>query len=226
MISMPNIHPRLVILSLSMTLLLGGCEALAPEAIKRTPVPANLKIDPINNQSMNQRPTQSEPIKARAHKPPEYFPAKNSLLGDGNNKLGKASPEVAAVRKEGKYTLNFDDADLNEVAKTILDETLKINYIISPKVSGRVTLQTTRALAEEELIPTLETLLRLNGAVLIKDNDMYRIEPETAGIVGAPGAKNRNTRPTNSPGFPITDHSLALRRRPRNAKNLGTPHAA
>lgn len=201
MIYMSNINPRLLFIALSMTLLLGGCESLAPEAIKRTPVPANLKIDPINNQSLNQRPTQSEPIKARAHQPPEYFPAKNSLLG--NSKLGKASPEVAAVRKEGKYTLNFDDADLNEVAKTILDETLKINYIISPKVSGRVTLQTTRALAEEELIPTLETLLRLNGAVLIKDNDMYRIEPEAGGIVGAPGAKIGTPGQRIPPGFQL-----------------------
>lgn len=97
MIYMSNINPRLLFIALSMTLLLGGCESLAPEAIKRTPVPANLKIDPINNQSLNQRPTQSEPIKARAHQPPEYFPAKNSLLG--NSKLGKASPEVAAVQK-------------------------------------------------------------------------------------------------------------------------------
>ena len=143
---MPNINPRLALLSLSMTLLLGGCEALAPESIKRTPVPSNLKIEPINREALSDRPIQSEPLKAREHKQPEYFPAKNSLLGNGNNKLGKASPEVVAVRKEGKYTLNFDDADLNEVAKTILDETLKINYIISPKVSGRVTLQTTRAL--------------------------------------------------------------------------------
>lgn len=200
---MSNINSRLVFLSLSMTLLLGGCEALAPEAIKRTPVPANLKIDPVNRQALSERPTQSEPIKARVQKPPEYFPAKNSLLGNGNNKLGKASPEIAAVRKEGKYTLNFDDADLNEVAKTILDETLKINYIISPKVSGRVTLQTTRALAEEELIPTLETLLRLNGAVLIKDNDMYRIEPETGGVVGAPGAKIGTPGQRIGPGFQL-----------------------
>ena len=200
---MSNINPRLLILSFFVTLFLGGCEALAPEAIKRTPVPANLRIDPVNSQSLNQRPTQSEPIKAREQKPPEFYPAKKNLLGHGDNKLGKASPEIVTARKEGKYTLNFDDADLNEVAKTILDETLKINYIISPKVSGRVTLQTTRALAEEELIPTLETLLRLNGAVLIKDNDMYRIEPEAGGIVGAPGAKVGTPGQRIPPGFQL-----------------------
>ena len=200
---MHNIKLLLVFLSASFTTLLAGCEALAPEAIKRTPIPSNLTIEPINRDSMGGRPMQTEPLRARQHREPEFYPAKKSLLGNENSKLGKASPEVVATRKEGKYTLNFDDADLNEVAKTILDETLKINYIISPKVSGRVTLQTTRPLTDEELIPTLETLLRLNGAVLIKDNDMYRIEPEAGGIVGAPGAKIGNPGQRLPPGFQL-----------------------
>ena len=182
-------NPRSGLITLSLTLLLGGCESLAPESIKRTPIPANLRVESVNRQGLADRPTSSEPLKAREARPPEYYPAKDSLLGKGASRVGKPSAEISAARKEGKYTLNFDDADLNEVAKTILDETLKINYVISPKVSGRVTLQTTRALTEEELIPTLETLLRLNGAIMIKDNDMYRIEPETNGIIGATGAK-------------------------------------
>lgn len=200
---MPISNPRLALIALSITLLLGGCESLAPESIKRTPIPANLKVEPINRQGLADRPTSSEPLKARDAKPPEYYPAKNNLLGKGPGKLGKASPEVAAARKEGKYTLNFDDADLNEVAKTILDETLKINYVISPKVSGRVTLQTTRPLSEEELIPTLESLLRLNGAIMIKDNDMYRIEPESNGIIGATGAKIGTPGQRIGPGFQL-----------------------
>ena len=188
---------------LTVLALLAGCEALAPEAIKRTPVPPNLKIEPINRAPLENRPLHSETLKTKPQPKPEFYPARNSLLGKGAAKMGKAPTEVVEARKQGKYTLNFDDADLNEVAKTILDETLKINYIISPKVGGRVTLQTTRALTEEELIPTLETLLRLNGAVLIKDGDMYRIEPESAGVVGAPGAKVGTPGQRLSPGFQL-----------------------
>ncbi len=179
---------RLAVIPLSIALGLTGCESLAPEAVKRTPIPANLRVQPLNR-GLDARPIQSEPLGAKPVQPPEYYPATGNLLGRGGATVGAAPASAARGHKEGKYTLNFDDADLNEVAKTILDETLKLNYVISPKVSGRVTLQTTRALTDDELIPTLETLLRINGAVLIKDNGIYRIEPETSGVVGAPGAR-------------------------------------
>lgn len=97
--------------------------------------------------------------------------------------------QVAAVPKkkpgreeEGKYSLNFDDADLGEVAKVILGESLRKNYVINPKVSGRVTLRTSDPLTEAELIPTLEMLLHMNGAVLIEDMGGYRIEPDSEGV--------------------------------------------
>lgn len=173
---------------LSIALALLGCESLGPEAVKRTPVPANLRIQPLSK-GLDSRPVQSEPLGAKPVQPPEFYPASGNLLGRGGATVGAAPASATRGHREGKYTLNFDDADLNEVAKTILDETLKLNYVISPKVSGRVTLQTTRALTDDELIPTLETLLRINGAVLIKDNGIYRIEPETSGVVGAPGAQ-------------------------------------
>ncbi|MGH8551608.1 MAG: type II secretion system secretin GspD, partial [Methylococcales bacterium] len=84
-----------------------------------------------------------------------------------------------------KYTLNFDDADLGEVAKVILSDTLGENYVLSPTVSGRVTLQTTRPLTREELIPTLEMLLRMNGAVLIESDGGYRIEAAANALSGS-----------------------------------------
>jgi len=77
----------------------------------------------------------------------------------------------------GSYTLNFDDADLAEVAKTILSDSLGENYVLSPEVKGKVTLQTTQALTKEELLPTLEMVLRMNNAALVKDNNIYHIEP-------------------------------------------------
>ena len=186
---MQTIKTPVALIPLVTALLLAGCEALGPEAIKRTPIPPNLRIEQVQRKDLDSRPIHSEPLGTKPKLPPEYYPANGNLLGKGGTTIAAAPPAAARGNKEGKYTLNFDDADLNEVAKTILDETLKINYVISPKVSGRVTLQTTRALTDEELIPTLETLLRLNGAVLIKDNGMYRIEPESSAVVGAPAAK-------------------------------------
>jgi general secretion pathway protein D len=77
----------------------------------------------------------------------------------------------------GSYSLNFDEADLGEVAKVILSDILGQNYVLSPKVTGKVTLQTTEPLTKEELLPTLEMVLRMNNAALVKEGKIYHIEP-------------------------------------------------
>ncbi|QSA96702.1 type II secretion system secretin GspD [Methylococcus sp. EFPC2] len=158
---------------------LNGCEYLGPVAQKQ-PVPKVLLPQ--------EPPAESEAAPPAAESKPrqekEYYPPSGGLVGQGSPSVPAAQPA-----KEGKYTLNFDEADLGEVSKVILGDTLKLNYVLNPKVVGKVSLQTTRPLAEDELIPTLEMLLRMNGAVLIKDGPLYKIEPEAAGTVGAAGAR-------------------------------------
>jgi general secretion pathway protein D len=56
--------------------------------------------------------------------------------------------------------------------------------MVSPKVIGKVTLQTPRPLTKEELLPTLELLLQVNNAALIRDGTMYRIEPLNSALKG------------------------------------------
>ncbi len=72
--------------------------------------------------------------------------------------------------------LNFENADLREVVRTILGDFLKISYVYDPRVQGTVSLQTTRQLAPKDVLATLETLLRMNGAALVA-GDTYRIMP-------------------------------------------------
>jgi general secretion pathway protein D len=52
-------------------------------------------------------------------------------------------------------------------------------------------------LHKEELLPTLEMLLRINGAVLIKRDGLYRIEPEAVGaqMAGTSGMKSKKLKP-------------------------------
>ncbi len=84
-----------------------------------------------------------------------------------------------ASKGSGSYSLNFDEADLGEVAKVVLSDILGQNYVLSPKVTGKVTLQTTEPLTKDELLPALEMVLRMNNAALVKDGKIYHIEPAT-----------------------------------------------
>lgn len=77
----------------------------------------------------------------------------------------------------GDVTLNFDGTDLREVVKVVLGDLLKVNYVLHPAVQGVVSLQTGRPLRRDDLIPTLETLLRMNNAALVYRDGTYEVLP-------------------------------------------------
>jgi general secretion pathway protein D len=84
----------------------------------------------------------------------------------------------------GRFTLNFQGTDLNEVVKVIMTDLLSLNYVVDPSVQGRVTLQTSKPLASDSLIPTLEMLLRMNNAALVRHGSVYNIVPREKAIRG------------------------------------------
>jgi len=95
-------------------------------------------------------------------------------LGSGSFINRKAAaPQVGFVG--GDITLNFEKSDIQEVVKVIIGDLLKENYAIGPGVSGTVSLQTSRPIGREMLLPMLENLLRMNGAVLVHENGLYRV---------------------------------------------------
>src|SRR6185436_15116246 len=70
--------------------------------------------------------------------------------------------------------LNFYNVSLVEVID-ILAQKLKINYILDPKVTGKVTINTYGEIKPVDVRQLLETILRMNGAVMVQVGDLYRI---------------------------------------------------
>jgi general secretion pathway protein D len=108
----------------------------------------------------------------------EIYPGSGSMIELGS---GAAQP----LAKEGDITLNFQQMEIAEVVKIILGEILGLNYVLDKNVSGTVNLQTSRPLTREALLPTLEALLQVNGAVLVKSQNFYEIVPIDAAPSGA-----------------------------------------
>lgn len=183
-----------IVAAVTVVLGLTGCQHLETIVNKKPPVPPSLvtqkekKVEPEAPPEVPEKKSLSEK---------EYYPSAGSVVGRS------AGAYAMPHKKEGKYTLNFDDADLAEVTKVILGDTLKVNYVLSPKVTGKVSLQTARPLTDEELIPTLEMLLQTNGAALIKDGPIYRVEPEANATVSAPGARLGLSGESLPPGYQL-----------------------
>ena len=156
---------------------LSGCELLSPKPAGKSPLP------PVPKESYkhpsNYQELQNQPV-------PEALRTKIDLFPSHHNPYADAPPIATHKRTVtngvGTYSLNFDEADLGEVAKVILGDIMEQNYVLSPKVAGKVTLNTTHPLTKEELLPTLEMVLRMNNAALVKDGKIFHIEPATEAL--------------------------------------------
>jgi general secretion pathway protein D len=83
----------------------------------------------------------------------------------------------ATTDKSGDVTLNFAGADIRDVVNEVLGETLKLNYVIDPEVSGPVSFNVSRPLRREELLSTLEAVLNSRGATMVRDDGIIRVVP-------------------------------------------------
>jgi general secretion pathway protein D len=75
------------------------------------------------------------------------------------------------------FQLSFVDADVATVAGAILGDGLGVPFVVDPQVKGTITLQASRPLTREELLPTLEAALRVQGAAIVVVAGVYNVVP-------------------------------------------------
>ncbi|MCX8048581.1 MAG: type II secretion system secretin GspD [Methylohalobius sp.] len=168
---------------------LTACEYMGPNLRERLPIET---VAPTP-------PPLEEPIAPLPEEKPKPALEKAEIY-PGTSTFVRAIPGRRPSDQPGQYTLNFDDADLAEVAKVILGDILKVNYTLSPKAGGKITLQTTRPLRKDEVLPALEMVLRMNGLALTRKNGFYWVGPAEEAAVGAPLGLPQQTLPE---GFQI-----------------------
>lgn len=89
----------------------------------------------------------------------------------------RAERTVAEKKPDEQYImLNFENADIETVVSTISDM-LKLNYILAPGVSGKITIQSHNKIPVSELFSTFQTVLEFNGFTAVKEGSFYRIVP-------------------------------------------------
>jgi len=90
------------------------------------------------------------------------------------------SPQPAA---QSPTPTVFGGLSLNNVSLTevidLLARQLKINYILDPRVRGGVILNTYGEVKDIDTRALLDTILRLNGAAMVQQGNIYRIVPLT-----------------------------------------------
>jgi len=97
---------------------------------------------------------------------------------------GALPPGPVAQQTGGGVVLNFEGADLREVIRNVLGDILNESYTIDPAVGGQVTIRTSTGIPREALTATLEMLLRMNGATMVKEGSIWKVVPQAAAVRG------------------------------------------
>ena len=78
---------------------------------------------------------------------------------------------------EDKMTLNFADTDINAVINAVAKLTNK-NFIVDPRVKGKVTVITHQAMSKEEVYKVFLSVLKVHGFAAIPSESVIKIVPE------------------------------------------------
>ncbi|MBB5441984.1 MULTISPECIES: type II secretion system secretin GspD [unclassified Paraburkholderia] len=93
---------------------------------------------------------------------------------------------ITAHTAQADVTLNFVNADIDQVAKAIGAATGK-TIIVDPRVKGQLNLVSENAVPEDQALKTLQSALRMQGFALVQDHGVLKVVPEAdAKLQGVP----------------------------------------
>jgi general secretion pathway protein D len=166
---------------------IGAAAAFAAALLVLAGCQATQSLGPLTHQSPITAPEPTTPVGAATKAPevantPAAVPApKTQVISGSGSFVAKppAQPEGAATATTaGDITLNFVDTDVREVLPRVLGDVLHLNFTIDPKVQATVTIQTSRPLRHEDVLPALQEALRASGLALIETpTGIYRLMP-------------------------------------------------
>lgn len=183
---MKKFHTSWLLATLLLTLL-SGC-ATTPvstleEGVGKAEPNANTKLTGPSDSE------KSKEVDSKSDKPVAAGGTDNKVkLYPGTGVFVKPAP--APIASEGDQgddvVLNFDGADLREVVKIVLVDIMKETYVIDPRVQGVVNIHSSHPIKRNALVPTLEAVLRMNGASLVRESDgVFHVNPFATATKGA-----------------------------------------
>ena len=144
---------------------------------------------------------------APAAKPAPGVPPPRSQIYRGGGENGSAVNEAIqngqeVVESGDGIDLNFQNADVNAVTKVLLGDVLGLSYSVDPRVQGTVSLSSARPVARKDLVPMLESALKIVGGNLVKEGGIYKVVP--VGEALGNGVVERQAAAAAGPGYGIT----------------------
>ena len=91
--------------------------------------------------------------------------------------MRSASLQPAAFMKGDGVEMNFEGADVQTVAKTLLGDILQLNFVVDPRVQGNVTLASAGPISRKDVLPAFESVLKMQNAAIVRSGDLVKVVP-------------------------------------------------
>lgn len=96
---------------------------------------------------------------------------------------GPPAPAALDSRREPRkkgFELNLINLPIAEAAKIVLGDMQGVDYVIDPRLEGRVTAHTSRPVSKQQALDLFQSALRVSGAALVRTGRVYKIVPVEA----------------------------------------------
>ena len=153
--------------ALTLGLVLAACQTVPPQPV------AQAKIGASASPGASPTTTVLDPtVKPPSHAP-TLLPGSGKMVADAVSPPPGPIADASATGAE----LAFADTEIAQVVGAVLGEALGLNYSVDPAIKGTMTLQSSRPLSHDQLLPALEDALRLQGIAIVEANGTYRVLP-------------------------------------------------
>jgi general secretion pathway protein D len=152
--------------------------------------PAQDILDTIRNADLGARSPAVDRQSGNATQASRPFlvPGSDAEAASGGSREADApargqSSQPGAIATAAGVEFNFDGADIQTVAKTLLADTLGLSFVIDPRVQGTITIASVGPIARKDVLPVFESVLRMSGAAVVREGSLVKIIPipEAAG---------------------------------------------
>jgi general secretion pathway protein D len=146
----------------------------ADVSVRNTDLSARYPTGAVDQQSS--RSDGSGPLLFPGADAPPVTPTQTPTSSEPASGQRTASLEPVAIRGDG-VEMNFENADIHTVAKTLLGDILQVNFVVDPRVQGTVTLSSVKPIARQDVLPAFESALRMQNAAIVHEGKFVKIVP-------------------------------------------------
>ncbi|BBU61762.1 hypothetical protein MSC49_16970 [Methylosinus sp. C49] len=124
--------------------------------------------------------TKSRFSAARGRLPAEAIVGSGRFVGESVARRKDESRD----EKEG-VSLNLANLPIAQAAKVVLGDIVGVDYVVDPRIDGRVTVHTARPVKKSVAIDLFQSALRVSGAAIVENDGIYKIVPLDQAAAGS-----------------------------------------